>query len=90
MAKKAVRMVMTLACTECGERNYTKKTAAMIRVSNSKILFTLPVSPSSRNQVINDLPDNRPRQIQTLCLNDAVSALGRYERSALKWKIKSR
>jgi large subunit ribosomal protein L33 len=23
MAKKAVRMVITLACTECGERNYT-------------------------------------------------------------------
>ncbi|NJN93119.1 MAG: 50S ribosomal protein L33 [Anaerolineales bacterium] len=25
MAKKAVRMVMTLACTECGERNYTSE-----------------------------------------------------------------
>jgi large subunit ribosomal protein L33 len=23
MAKKAVRLVVTLACTECGERNYT-------------------------------------------------------------------
>ena len=25
MAKKAVRMVITLACTECGERNYTSQ-----------------------------------------------------------------
>jgi len=25
MAKKAVRMVVTLACTECGERNYTSE-----------------------------------------------------------------
>jgi large subunit ribosomal protein L33 len=25
MAKKAVRIVMTLACTECKERNYTSE-----------------------------------------------------------------
>jgi len=25
MAKKAVRLVVTLACTECGERNYTSE-----------------------------------------------------------------
>jgi large subunit ribosomal protein L33 len=25
MAKKAIRMVMTLACTECKERNYTSE-----------------------------------------------------------------
>ncbi|MFC2030710.1 50S ribosomal protein L33 [Chloroflexota bacterium] len=25
MAKKAVRIVMTLACTECKERNYTSQ-----------------------------------------------------------------
>jgi len=25
MAKKAVRMVVTLACTECSERNYTSQ-----------------------------------------------------------------
>ncbi len=25
MAKKAVRIVITLACTECGERNYTSE-----------------------------------------------------------------
>jgi large subunit ribosomal protein L33 len=25
MAKKAVRMVLTLACTECKERNYTSE-----------------------------------------------------------------
>ncbi len=25
MAKKAIRLVMTLACTECGERNYTSE-----------------------------------------------------------------
>jgi large subunit ribosomal protein L33 len=25
MAKKAVRTIVTLACTECGERNYTSE-----------------------------------------------------------------
>ena len=25
MAKKAIRMVLTLACTECKERNYTSE-----------------------------------------------------------------
>ena len=53
MAKKAVRIVMTLACTECRERNYTstknrRNDPGRIELLEKNTLVKIERPPTSR------------------------------------------
>ena len=63
MAKKAVRIVMTLACTECKERNYTSAEEPAQRSE-----------PHGAEQVLSALPDAHAASRDEIAVADSWTA----------------